>query len=186
MGEEPGGSPSGERSGGSGAKPLCAVRRCVTEWRWKTCTVGPVVAGQRSWGQPDPGGAGEGGSSPDNAGTGQYRHMVWVRLARSRGTGVPRMQAKLHRWVVADPGRRFDDVFNFVHHPATLLAAFDRVASNAGANTPGSDGLTVRRIDEEIGSREAGPAFQQCPRTRSPDSPTGSFRSRTDGSVCSA
>jgi RNA-directed DNA polymerase len=49
------------------------------------------------------------------------------------GTGVPRMQAKLHRWAVAEPGRRFDDVFNLVHHRRTLIAAFDRVASNAGA-----------------------------------------------------
>src|SRR3954453_12077062 len=29
---------------------------------------GPVVAGSWSWGQPDRGGAGEGGSSPDQAG----------------------------------------------------------------------------------------------------------------------
>jgi hypothetical protein len=74
-----------ERGLGCGAEPWCAVRRCVTEWRWKTCTVGLVVARQRSWGQPDPGGAGEGGSSPDDAGTGQYCQMVWVRLARCRG-----------------------------------------------------------------------------------------------------
>ncbi|MGH3671667.1 MAG: group II intron reverse transcriptase/maturase [Pseudonocardiaceae bacterium] len=61
------------------------------------------------------------------------------------------MQTKLHRWAVADPGHRFDDLFNLVHDPATLLVAFDRVASNAGANTPGSDGLTVARVREEIG-----------------------------------
>jgi RNA-directed DNA polymerase len=28
---------------------------------------------------------------------------------------VSEMQAKLHRWAVADPGRRFDDLFNLVH-----------------------------------------------------------------------
>jgi len=28
------------------------------------------------------------------------------------------MQAKLHRWAAADPGRRFDDLFNFVYDPA--------------------------------------------------------------------
>ena len=27
---------------------------------------------------------------------------------------VAGMQAKLHRWAVADPGRRFDDLFNLV------------------------------------------------------------------------
>lgn len=43
---------------------------------------------------------------------------------------VSEMQAKLHRWAVADSGRRFDDLFNFVHDPATLTVAFDRVAGN--------------------------------------------------------
>jgi RNA-directed DNA polymerase len=43
------------------------------------------------------------------------------------------MQTKLHHWAAADPGRRFDDLFNFVHDPATLLVAFDRVAGNTGA-----------------------------------------------------
>lgn len=52
------------------------------------------------------------------------------------------MQAKLHRWAAADSGRRFDDLFNFVHDPATLLMAFDRVAGNRGARAPGGDGLT--------------------------------------------
>jgi RNA-directed DNA polymerase len=40
--------------------------------------------------------------------------------------GVSEMQAKLHRGAAADPGRRFDDVFNFVHDPATLSVAFAR------------------------------------------------------------
>ncbi|WP_405606584.1 hypothetical protein [Streptomyces sp. NBC_00076] len=61
------------------------------------------------------------------------------------------MQTKLHRWTVADPGRRFDDLFNFVHDPATLLAAFDRVAGNRGARTPGVDGLTATDVEESIG-----------------------------------
>jgi RNA-directed DNA polymerase len=64
---------------------------------------------------------------------------------------VSEMQAKLHRWAAADPGRRFDDLFNFVHDPATLLVAFDRVAGNTGANTPGVDGLTVALVEELIG-----------------------------------
>ena len=37
---------------------------------------------------------------------------------------VSEMQAKLHRWAVADSGRRFDDLFNFVCDPATLIVAF--------------------------------------------------------------
>jgi RNA-directed DNA polymerase len=61
------------------------------------------------------------------------------------------MQAKLHRWAAADRGRRFDDPFNVVHDPATLIVAFGRVAGNHGANTPGVDGLTVARIEEAVG-----------------------------------
>jgi hypothetical protein len=50
-------------------------------WRWETFAADPVVAGRWSWAKPDPGGAGKGGSSPDNAGTGQYCQMVRVRQA---------------------------------------------------------------------------------------------------------
>ena len=64
---------------------------------------------------------------------------------------VSEMQAKLHRWAVADPGRRFDDLFNLVHDPATLIVAFARVAGNRGANTPGVDGLTVAEVEELVG-----------------------------------
>ena len=38
---------------------------------------------------------------------------------------VAKMQAKLHRWATVDADRRFDDLFNFVHDPATLIVAFD-------------------------------------------------------------
>src|SRR5258705_9105888 len=65
---------------------------------------------------------------------------------------VSEMQARLHRWAAADPGRRFDDLFNLVHDPATLIVAFDRVAGNHGANTPGVDGLTVARIEQRVGA----------------------------------
>ena len=37
---------------------------------------------------------------------------------------VSKMQGKLHRWAAAGDGRRFDDLFNLVHHPATLMVAF--------------------------------------------------------------
>jgi RNA-directed DNA polymerase len=67
---------------------------------------------------------------------------------------VSEMQAKLHRWAAADTDRRFDDLFNFVYDPATLVVAFDRVATNRGARTAGSDGLTVARIESEIGLRD--------------------------------
>jgi len=68
---------------------------------------------------------------------------AWSRVAG--------MQAKLHRWAAADDGRRFDDLFNFVCDPATLIVAFDRVAGNHGARTPGVDGLTVADVEEQTG-----------------------------------
>jgi RNA-directed DNA polymerase len=64
---------------------------------------------------------------------------------------VAGMQAKLHRWAAADPGRRFDDLFNLVHDPATLFIAFCRVAGNQGANTPGVDGVTAAHVKEVTG-----------------------------------
>jgi retron-type reverse transcriptase len=82
---------------------------------------------------------------------------------------VSEMQAKLHRWAAADPGRRFDDLFNFVCDPATLLVAFDRVAGNQGANTPGVEGLTAAHVEEVVGV----PGFLDDLRTGLKD---GSFR----------
>lgn len=64
---------------------------------------------------------------------------------------VSGMQTKLHRWAAADHGRRFDDLFNLVCDPATLLVAFERVAGNKGARTPGVDGFTVVNVERELG-----------------------------------
>jgi RNA-directed DNA polymerase len=64
---------------------------------------------------------------------------------------VSRMQTKLHRWAAAESGRRFDDLFNLVYDPATLIVAFDRVAGNLGARTAGVDGLTVADVERCIG-----------------------------------
>ena len=80
---------------------------------------------------------------PNGSAPGLAPQGSWSRVAE--------MQAKLHRWAAADPGRRFDDLFNFVHDPATLIVAFGRVAGNRGANTPGVDGLTVADVEEAIG-----------------------------------
>jgi RNA-directed DNA polymerase len=73
------------------------------------------------------------------------------QAAGPRRRRVSEMQAKLHRWAAADSGRRFDDLFNFVHDPATLIVAWDRVAANRGAKTAGSDGWTVARVEREVG-----------------------------------
>jgi RNA-directed DNA polymerase len=59
---------------------------------------------------------------------------------------VLKMQTKLHQWAKADPGRRFDDLFNFVYDPAFLVVAWSRVRGNKGARTAGVDGVTPRSI----------------------------------------
>jgi RNA-directed DNA polymerase len=56
------------------------------------------------------------------------------------------MQTKLHQWAKADPGRRFDDVFNLVHDPAFLTVAWRRVRGNKGARTAGVDGVAPRSV----------------------------------------
>ena len=56
------------------------------------------------------------------------------------------MQKKLHRWAVADPGRRFDDLANLVYDPAFLVVAWNRVRVNKGARTAGVDGVAPRSI----------------------------------------
>jgi RNA-directed DNA polymerase len=56
------------------------------------------------------------------------------------------MQKKLHRWAVADPGRRFDDLANLVYDPAFLVVAWDRVRANKGARTAGVDGVAPRSV----------------------------------------
>ncbi len=81
-----------------------------------------------------------------------------VNIVAPGGTGpmgpfarVSGMQTKLHRWAAADQGRGFDDLFNLVYDPATLRVAFERVAGNTGARTPGVDGLTVDAVETSVG-----------------------------------
>ena len=66
-------------------------------------------------------------------------------------TRVREMQTKLHRWAVADPGRRFDDLYNLVCDPAFLQIAWERVAGNSGARTAGVDRYTVHTVTEQVG-----------------------------------
>ena len=57
--------------------------------------------------------------------------VTWLDPAWAESR-VRRMQVKLHQWAVAGPGRRFDDLYNLVHDPATLTVAFARVAGVKG------------------------------------------------------
>ena len=69
----------------------------------------------------------------------------------SAGVAVRRMQAKLHRWAIEDPGRRFGDLHNLVYDPAFLVVAWQRVSTSKGARTPGVDKATTAQIEAWIG-----------------------------------
>ncbi len=69
----------------------------------------------------------------------------WPDLAEAEHR-VLVMQTKLHQWATADPGRRFDDVYNLVYDPAFLVVAWSRVRGNKGARTAGVDGVIPRSI----------------------------------------
>jgi len=62
---------------------------------------------------------------------------------------VRRMQTKLHRWAAEDPGRRFDDLFNLIHHPDFLTVAWERVRGNKGGRTPGVDRVIPAFISDD-------------------------------------
>lgn len=62
---------------------------------------------------------------------------------------VRRMQAKLHQWAAGDPGRRFDDLYNLIHHPDFLAVAWERVSGNKGARSPGVDRVIPAAISSE-------------------------------------
>jgi RNA-directed DNA polymerase len=61
---------------------------------------------------------------------------------------VRQLQCKLHHWAISDPDRRFDDVFNLVHHPDFLTVAWERVRRNKGARTAGVDRVSPAAIAE--------------------------------------
>jgi len=69
----------------------------------------------------------------------------WPDLVEAESR-VHAMQTKLHQWAVADPDRRFDDLFNLVYDPAFLVVAWSRVRGNKGARTAGVDGVKPRSI----------------------------------------
>lgn len=64
---------------------------------------------------------------------------------------VPDMQRKLYRWSLADPDRRFADLFNLVCDQRTLDAAWRKLSRNQGSRTPGTDGVTRDRVEERPG-----------------------------------
>ena len=79
------------------------------------------------------------------------------------GVMVRRMQAKLHRWATDDRGRCFGDLFNLVYDPAFLVAAWERVSANKGAQTAGIDKATAAVIETcvGVGAPGADPGFAE-------------------------
>jgi RNA-directed DNA polymerase len=63
---------------------------------------------------------------------------------------VLEIQTKFHQWAAADPGRRFDDLYNLVADPAYLAMAWERVRENRGARSAGIDGKTAREIEHSV------------------------------------
>ncbi len=64
------------------------------------------------------------------------------------------IQRKLYQWSKVNPDSSYDDLWNWVTDSRNIRLAFKRVSSNAGRNTPGVDGITVRKIVNEIGSED--------------------------------
>src|SRR5450759_4418206 len=83
--------------------------------------------------------------APVNTGAADWPGLFSAELA------VASMQARLHLWAGRDPGRRFGDLFSLVYDPAFLRVAWERVATNKGANTPGVDRATVGQIETWVG-----------------------------------
>lgn len=70
---------------------------------------------------------------------------LWPDLKEAESR-VLAMQSKLHQWAKADPGRRFDDLFNLVYDPAFLMVAWRRVRTNQGARSAGVDRMAPQSI----------------------------------------
>ncbi|WGJ14953.1 group II intron reverse transcriptase/maturase [Methylocapsa sp. D3K7] len=65
------------------------------------------------------------------------------------------MQRKLYRWSNEDPDKVFVDLFNFVCDRRTLNDAWRRLARNSGSQTPGTDGMTRRTVEQRPGGAAA-------------------------------
>jgi len=64
------------------------------------------------------------------------------------------IQRKLYQWSRNHPTEPYRDLWNWIIDPRNLRLAFRRVASNAGRNTPGVDGVTATKIRKGIGEEK--------------------------------
>lgn len=61
------------------------------------------------------------------------------------------MQRKLYCWSRSDRDKVFSDLFNLVCDSRTLALAWKYLSQNQGSRTPGVDGVTRRKIEEQPG-----------------------------------
>ena len=64
------------------------------------------------------------------------------------------MQRKLYRWSDADSDKGFADLFNLVCDRRTLGTPGRGSPANTGSRTPGTDGITRRKVEERPGGAE--------------------------------
>lgn len=73
-------------------------------------------------------------------------------MASTVNTGfVLDMQRKLYRWSTADTEKAFADLFNLVCDRRMIAAAWQKLSRNTGSQTPGTDGMTRRKVEERPG-----------------------------------
>ena len=73
-------------------------------------------------------------------------------MAGTVNTGfVLDMQRKLYRWSAADAGKVFADLFNLVCDRRMIAVAWQKLSQNTGSQTPGTDRMTRRKVEERAG-----------------------------------
>ena len=76
-----------------------------------------------------------------------------MELDPEAGSKVLRLQQKLYRWSLKGI-YEMKDIYNLVYHPAVLSLAWKFLKDNRGSRTAGMDGITAKKVIEEIGTDE--------------------------------
>ena len=61
------------------------------------------------------------------------------------------MQRKLYSWSREQADKVYKDLYNLVHDPRSLMAAWNSLRRNRGSRTPGIDGLNRAKVEEMPG-----------------------------------
>ena len=76
-----------------------------------------------------------------------------MELDPEAGSKVLRLQQKLYRWSLKGI-YEMKHIYNLVYHPAVLSLAWKFLKDNRGSRTAGMDGITAKKVIEEIGTDE--------------------------------